>query len=132
MFSKYMARFFKIYGHLGRFSDPPLPTLGAKRKHQRRHVSITTGVTTCRPTGVDRDQAGYDTTRPETHVGRRRVEGCLGGNDDGAGGVDEGVENISIPLRKRGRLASSEMGTFNGFTVFSGKEDSCFLEILKF
>ena len=111
--------------------------LDSQRRWGRQEGVKTTcchhdGDTTPFPRGVDGDQSGCDTTRAAIHVGPRRAEGCLGGNDDGAGGVDEGVENISIPLRKRGRLASSEMGTFNGFTVFSGKEDSCFLEILKF
>ena len=47
------------------------------------HVDITTGVTTRFPGGVDGDQAGYDGVRSATHLGPRRVEGCLRGNDDG-------------------------------------------------
>ena len=47
------------------------------------HVDITTGVTTRFPGGVDGHQAGYEGVRPATHLGPRRVEGCLRGNDDG-------------------------------------------------
>ena len=32
---------------------------------------------------VDGDQAGYDGVRSATHLGPRRGEGCLRGNDDG-------------------------------------------------
>ena len=47
------------------------------------NVDITTGVTALFPRGVDGDQAGYDGVRSATHLGPRRVEGCLRGNDDG-------------------------------------------------
>ena len=40
-------------------------------------------ITTRFPGGVDGDQAGYDGVRSATHLGPRRVEGCLRGNDDG-------------------------------------------------
>ena len=44
------------------------------------------------PDGVDGDLAGYDGIRSVTHPGPRCVETCLGGHDDGAFGVDEGVK----------------------------------------
>ena len=47
------------------------------------HVDITMGVTALFPRGVDGDQAGYDGVRSATHLGPRRGEGCLRGNDDG-------------------------------------------------
>ena len=62
------------------------------------HVDITTGVTTRFPGGVDGYQAGYDGIRPVIQVGPRGAEGCLRGNDDGASGVDEGVESAPLPL----------------------------------
>ena len=49
-----------------------------------------------------------DTTRPATQVGLRTVEAGLGGHDDGVLGVDEGVENASLPLSKRRRLTMSD------------------------
>ena len=66
-------------------------------------------------TGVDGDRNGNDTTWPATQVGPRAVEAGLGGHDDGASGVDEGVETASPPLRKRGLEASSELFTFSEF-----------------
>ena len=45
--------------------------------------------------GVEGVQTGYDTTRPVTQVGLRPVKSGLGGHDDGASGVDEGVEEAS-------------------------------------
>ena len=46
-----------------------------------------------------------DTTWSATQVGPRTVKAGLGGHEAGVFGVDEGVENTSIPLRKRGRMA---------------------------
>ena len=73
------------------------------------NVDTVTGGTTRFQMGVDGDQAGYDRIRPATHVGRRRVEGCLGGHDDGDSRVDEGVEDASIRFRKPRRQAESEL-----------------------
>ena len=76
---------------------------------------VTTGVTIRYLTGVDGELAGNDTTWPATQVGPRTDEACLGGHDDGASGVDDGVENASLPLSKRGRLAMSDCPTFSVF-----------------
>ena len=54
-------------------------------------------------------------TRPATQVGLRPVEAGLGGNDDGAWGVDEGVENTSTQLWKRRRSAWSDCAAFSVF-----------------
>ena len=57
-----------------------------------------------------------DTTCPATQLGPRPVESGLGGHDDGVWGVDDGVENSSFQLRKRGRTAVSVCATFSDFT----------------
>ena len=62
------------------------------------HVDITTRVTTRFPGVVDGHQAGYEGVRQATQVGPRTVEAGLGGHDDGASGVDEGVGSVSLPL----------------------------------
>ena len=82
------------------------------------HVDIATGVTTRFPGGVDGDQAGNDTTRQATQVGLRTVKAGLGGHDDGASGVDEGVGNSSFLFRKSRRTALTELRTFSRFTDF--------------
>ena len=69
-----------------RISEQTPRRVGSKRRHQRRHVGITTGATTRSPRGVDGFKAGYDTTRPATQVGLRPVESGLGGHDDGVRG----------------------------------------------
>ena len=76
------------------------------------NVDITTGVTTRFPMGFDGDQAGYDGIQSATHLGPRGVEGCrgvsegcLGGHEEGASGVDEGVENASTLFQKLVRTA---------------------------
>ena len=46
--------------------------------------------------GVEWVQAGYDTTRLATRVVLRPVKSGLGGHDDGASGVNDGVEDASI------------------------------------
>ena len=56
------------------------------------NVDLTTGVTTRFPIGFDGDQAGYDGIQSATHLGPRGVEGCLGGHEEGASGVDEGLK----------------------------------------
>ena len=55
-------------------------------------------------------------TRPATEVCRRPFESGLGGHEDGVIGVEEWVENTSLPLWKRGRTALSECVIFSGFT----------------
>ena len=96
-FSKYLARRVPLQNRLH-------DVWGRQEGVNDDNVDITTEVTTRFPRGVDGDQAGYDGVRPATQVGRRRVEGCLRGHDDGVSRVDEGVENASIRLRKPGRL----------------------------
>ena len=83
------------------------------------NVDTVTGGTTRFQMGVDGDQAGYDRIRPATHVGPRRVDGCLRGHDDGDLRVDDGVEAASFLFRKRGQLALPELGTFSRFAAFS-------------
>ena len=56
------------------------------------------------------------TSLPATQVGPRPVESGLGGHEEGVFRVDEGVENTSIPLRKRGRMVLSDCATFNGIS----------------
>ena len=57
---------------------------------------ITTGGTTWCLMALSGVRAGYDTTGPATQVGLRPVKSGLGGHDDGASVVDEGVEDTSI------------------------------------
>ena len=64
---------------------------------------------------VEEELAGNDTTWLATQVGPRRVESGLGGHDDGASGVNEGVERPLIQLSKRGRLALPDCPTFGEF-----------------
>ena len=47
------------------------------------NVDVTTEVTTRFQRGVEGELAGYDGVRSATHLGPRRAEGCLRGNDDG-------------------------------------------------
>ena len=56
-----------------------------------------------------------------TQVGLRPVEAGLGGHDDGASGVDEGVKNTSTRLWKRCRSALSGHATFSGFVGADNK-----------
>ena len=53
------------------------------------------------------------TTWSATKVCPGTVKSGLGGHDAGVSRVDEGVENISLPLRKRGRMVLSDCATFN-------------------
>ena len=53
------------------------------------------------------------TTWSATKVWLRPVKAGLGGHEEGVFRVDEGVENTSIPLRKRGRTVLSDCATFN-------------------
>ena len=50
-----------------------------------------------------------------TQVGLRTVESGLGGHEEGVSGDAAGVENASIPLWKRGRMAMSNSTTFSVF-----------------
>ena len=54
-----------------------------------------------------------DTTWPATQVDPRRVESGLGGHEAGVFGVEKGVENASLPLLKRERMALSLCATFS-------------------
>ena len=65
---------------------------------KEHHGDVTTSVTKRSLTGVDGERDGNDTAWPATQVCPRRVESGLGGHDDCASGVDEGVESESIPL----------------------------------
>ena len=58
----------------------------------------------------------FDTTWPAIQVGLGRVKASLGGHDDGVWDVDDGVENTSLPLWKRGRMAWSDCATLSCFT----------------
>ena len=50
----------------------------------------------------------------------RCVKAGLGGHDAGVSWVEEGVENTSSLISKRGRLALSECPTFSGFWCKEG------------
>ena len=64
------------------------------------------------------------TTWSATQVGLRPVKAGLGGHDDGVSGGDAGVEDTSIPLRKRGRMALSEYPTFSDFRRVENENDT--------
>ena len=64
------------------------------------------------------------TTWSATQVGLRRVKAGLGGHDDGVSGVDEGVEETSIPISKRGRMTWSEYTTFSDFWAVESETDN--------
>ena len=70
------------------------------RRHWSRCSRVTTGVTRWFLRGVGGKLVRNDTTGSATQVGLRPVKAGLWGHDDGASGVDEGVENGSIPLSK--------------------------------
>ena len=63
-------------------------------------------------------------TRPATQVGVRPIKVGLGGHDDGASGVDGGVEKSSTSYSKVGPMAWSDHATFSGF-VGSDSEFAC-------
>ena len=54
---------------------------------------------------VDGVQAGSDPTWSATRVGVRGVKVGLGGQDDSVSGDDQGVENTSLSISKRGWMA---------------------------
>ena len=53
--------------------------------------------------------------KPATQQPLRSDKACLGGHDAGVSGIEEGVENTSLPITKRGRLRLSDCPTFSGF-----------------
>ena len=84
--------------------------------NQDGHDDITTGVTTWSPRDTCDTHAKNQPTWPATEVWLRAVESGLGGHEEGVIGVDAGVENASLSLRKRGRMSWSKCATFSGFT----------------
>ena len=62
---------------------------------------------------IRKNELKLGTTWSATKVWLRPVKAGLGGHDAGVSGVDDGVENTSIPLRKRGRTVLSDCATFN-------------------
>ena len=62
-------------------------------------------------------------TWPATQVGLRPVGAGLGGHDDGASGVKEGVERASTQLCKRCRSAWSDRATFSDFVESDNQFD---------
>ena len=61
-------------------------------------MGVRIGVTTsCMSDGIDSKEK-MDTTWPATQVGPRPVKAGLGGHEEGVFGVDDGVENASLPL----------------------------------
>ena len=112
MFSKYMARFFKIYGPPGTVFRTGFTTCGVDKKVSTTTVSTSRWGSQHGFRGVSMvimpDATGYDRRHKSIEGGSRWVEAGLRGHDDGVSMVDEGVENTSIRLRKPGRLAVSE------------------------
>ena len=87
-------------------STTPSETLREISRHVSRH-----GIR-----GVpSMDRVKTDTTWSATHVGLRPVESGLEGHEEGVIGVDDGVENASLPLRKWGRMTMSECAAFSSF-----------------
>ena len=114
--SKYTTLRLKIYDPDFQFSKAtPLVVSLALNSFKEHHGDVTTGVTTRFQSGFEGERAGNGTTWPATQVGPRTVKAGLGGHDDGASGVDDGVETTSIPLSKRGRSALSDCPTFSDF-----------------
>ena len=73
-----------------------------------------TGVTRRFLTGAEGEPAGNDTTLSATQVGPRRVEACLGGQDDGALGSTWGRKRIdpSMITGMAGNVGSSNIQRF--------------------
>ena len=89
----------KIYDPAFQFSKATSPVVSiTHNSFKEHHGDVTTGVTTLSLTDVEGEQAGNDMTWSATQVCPRPVESGLGGHDDGASGVDEGVENASLQL----------------------------------
>ena len=116
VFSKYMATAFKIYGpHFPKSRTTPTTCGSDDDDIGDDDKDITTGGTTWSLGVLSGAHAGNDATWMATQVGLRGVKAGLGCHDDGVSGDDAGVENASIPLWKRGRLALSESPTFSDF-----------------
>ena len=65
-----------------------------------------------------------DTTWSATQVMLKPLESGLGGHDAGVLGVDEGVENASLSLRKRRRVVLFVCATFSDFNGVENQNDS--------
>ena len=65
-----------------------------------------------------------DTTWSAPQVCPRPVESGLGGHEEGVLAVDDGVEDASLPLRKRGRTTKSVCATFSDFIGVENQNDS--------
>ena len=63
-------------------------------------------------------------TWPATQVSPRPVESCLGGHEEGVFGVDDGVDNASLPLLKRERTVLSVCAAFSDFISVEKQNDS--------
>ena len=63
-------------------------------------------------------------TWPATQVSPRPVEAGLGGHEEGVFGVDDGVENASLPLLKRERMALSVCAAFSDFIGLENQNES--------
>ena len=98
-----------------------------QKKHLLPFLESTTPSETLRETSRHVSRHGFpgvplahrveiDMTWSATQVWLRPVESGLGGHEEGVIGVDGGVKNSSLPLRKRGRMSGSECPTFSGFT----------------
>ena len=106
----------KIYDPAFQFSKATSPVVSLTHNaFKEARGDVTTGVTTRSLMGVEGERAGNGTTGPATQVCPRPVGAGLGGHDDGASGVDEGVESSSLLLSKRGRSALSDCPTFSDF-----------------
>ena len=78
----------------------------------------------CLETGETERTRKMGTTWAATRVGLRGVKAGLGGHEAGVSGCDEGVEKASIPISKRGRMASSGHPTFSDFRRFENENNS--------
>ena len=111
-----MAPDFKIYGP--HFPKSRTNTHDVREPHDSigdDNKDVTTGGTTRFQRVLSWVQAGNDTRWMATQVGPRSVGSGLGGHDAGVSGDDEGDENASTPLLRRGRLALSASPTFSDF-----------------
>ena len=89
--------------------------LSRHQDDQRRRYRSHDTVATWRLSGNDDIYDEIYTTWSATQVCLRTVESCLGGHEEGVSEVDDGVENTSTPIRKRGRTGLSEDTTCSGF-----------------
>ena len=87
-------------------------------RREKHHRSVVNDELNALGRAVRRDERREEqkeTTLPATQVCVGTVESGLGGNEAGVFGDDEGVENTSLPLRKRGRMTLSVCATFSHF-----------------